>query len=101
MAKDWTKGFYQSKAWRAARAAALRRDVFTCQMCEGWATEVHHIIELTPENINTPLAYDLDNLQSLCWLCHSKETKGQTDVIEGFYFNEDGQVSPLSEKEKG
>lgn len=33
------------------------------------ATEVHHIIELS-EDIT--LAYDLDNLESICHSCHMK-----------------------------
>lgn len=65
-------GFYQSKAWRAARKLALQRDHYLCQLrispnCTRKATTVHHIKELEdfPE-----LALDMDNLTSCCYNCH-------------------------------
>jgi 5-methylcytosine-specific restriction endonuclease McrA len=36
------------------------------------AVEVHHITELTPDNINDPsVSLNLDNLVSLCKDCHA------------------------------
>jgi 5-methylcytosine-specific restriction protein A len=96
MAREFARGFYQSKAWRTARGIALRRDRFTCQECGGRAEEVHHVIELTPENIGDPkIALNPDNLLSLCHDCHTRETKGFTgDVAEGYMFDENGYVVP-------
>ena len=93
MAKPFAVAFYHSKAWKSARAQALRRDAYTCQSCGGHATEVHHVIELTAENIGNPrIALGIDNLQSLCWSCHNKETIGVSDLPKGYVFNENGEV---------
>ena len=95
MAKPFAIKFYQSKQWRSARAEALRRDHYTCCDCYDRATEVHHIIELTAENIHdNSIALNIDNLESLCWHCHDKRTKGCSDVISGYVFDESGQVVP-------
>jgi 5-methylcytosine-specific restriction endonuclease McrA len=96
MAKPFARAFYKSPAWRTARQAALRRDGYTCQRCGDRATEVHHIIELTPDNINDPrIALALNNLESLCHTCHTKETQDTADIISGFYFDENGQAVPM------
>lgn len=93
MARDFAIRFYRSKAWRQARALALRRDMFTCRDCGGRATEVHHVRELNPENIDDPaIALGLDNLMSLCGPCHSARTAGGCDVGEGYAFDAEGQV---------
>ncbi len=78
MAKDWAAAFYASKRWQMQRAYILGRDKYTCQApgCHDVATEVHHIVELTPENIHDPrIALGEDNLTSLCRACHQKITK--------------------------
>ncbi len=85
MAKEFSKAFYNSDAWDKARRLALSRDNFLCQDClnNGYITEaeeVHHITELTPENINDPsITTGLNNLVSLCHNCHTarhlKKTK--------------------------
>lgn len=42
------------------------------------AEEVHHKIELTPENINNKrIALGMDNLVSLCGQCHKRITKAE------------------------
>lgn len=97
MSKSFAKQFYNSKAWRTLRRIVLRRDKFTCQDCRAnRAEEVHHKIELTPENINDPMiALNPDNLVALCHSCHDKITKGFTgDIIEGYVFDDNGQVIP-------
>lgn len=54
----------------------MKRDKYICQDCRKAgkvkaAEEVHHIIELTPDNINDPaITLALDNLISLCRKCH-------------------------------
>lgn len=94
MAKAWAKAFYNSAEWKRVRREALRRDHYTCCRCYDRAEEVHHIQELTPENINDPMiALNLNNLESLCHDCHTKETKGcDGDVTDGYYFDENGHV---------
>lgn len=93
MAKPFARQLYNTKAWRNARSQALRRDSYTCQICGGHATEVHHKISLDESNINDPkIALGLDNLQSICWWCHNKETMGVSDISDGYCFDENGQV---------
>lgn len=100
MAKEFSDAFYHSKAWEIARESALRRDSHLCQRClEGGeitpATMVHHITELTPDNINDPdIATGLDNLVSLCDLCY-KKTHGWARsgaTRQGFAFDSDGNL---------
>jgi 5-methylcytosine-specific restriction endonuclease McrA len=93
MAKEFAIAFYNSKAWKAVRREVLRRDLYTCAYCYARAEEVHHKKELTPENINDPMiALNPDNLISLCHDCHQKVTKGISNVREGYYFDDEGQV---------
>lgn len=104
MAKDWAQSFYKSGAWKALRQRALIRDGFTCRFCGARATEVDHIKELTPDNImDRQVSLNLDNLQSLCHVCHTVKTmedKGivQKDCDEEFFFDEDGNLTPRSVK---
>lgn len=75
MAKS-TKGFYKTKVWQDTREYIMSRDARLCQDClkKGRITtaeEVHHIIELTPENMTDPdIALNENNLISLCRECH-------------------------------
>ena len=100
MAKEWAQGFYKSQAWKALRQRALIRDGFTCRFCGARATEVDHIKELTPENIgDRQVSLNINNLQSLCHVCHTIKTmedKGviQKDCDEKYYFDENGDLSP-------
>ena len=93
MAREFSRRFYRSKLWRAARGLALRRDLYTCRDCGGRATEVHHKNAITAENINdSNITLNLDNLESLCWQCHDKRTKGSGDVGDEYRFDDQGQV---------
>lgn len=105
MAKQWAKSFYNSKAWKSVRAVVLHRDMFTCQLCDGRATEVHHIIELDADNINDKhISLNPENLRSLCGSCHKAITKSANECDENFFFDEDGQlvpIPPLPTKKRG
>lgn len=105
MAKAFSYGFYHSTAWANARESALKRDSYLCQRClHGGeitpATMVHHIEELTPANIDNPdIACGLDNLVSLCDLCH-KKTHGWARAgatRQGLAFDADGNLICLAE----
>lgn len=77
MARDFSKLFYKSKEWLKVREAALMRDRYLCVKCGRPAEEVHHIVHLTPRNINDPsITLNLDNLESLCKGCHMEEHRG-------------------------
>lgn len=71
MAKDWAKSFYNSDLWKQVRRDILDRDGGFCVACGAIAAEVHHITELTPENIHDPeISINPANLISLCGDCH-------------------------------
>lgn len=56
------------------------------------AEEVHHIVELTQDNINNPaIALNLDNLVCLCRECHQKRHGEQTE--KRYTVDELGRVS--------
>lgn len=94
MAKEWARSFYNSKLWKSVRLEVLRRDHYTCAECFSRAEEVHHIIELTPENItDARISLNPDNLRCLCHDCHTKITNGDTGDVElGYVFDDTGQV---------
>lgn len=101
MAQPWAKPLYNSTMWKRLRETALRRDRYTCQICAARATEVHHVIELTEQNIkDRSIALNIDNLQSLCHDCHTVLTqrehgRGGGDCDIDYYFNERGEVTPF------
>ena len=95
MAKDWAFKFYHTRPWHNVRGYVLYRDQMLCQDClkKGIykpAEAVHHIVELTPENINDPnIALNPDNLISLCRDCHAaRHSKSK----KRYRINEDGEV---------
>ncbi len=99
MAKEFAKGFYNSKAWKKCRAAFISKrvtiDGAICQHCgnrPGYI--VDHIEELTPENINDPLVtLNHTNFQFLCLKCHTKKTLTR-DRGPNILFDENGQPMP-------
>lgn len=62
---------------------------------------VHHIVELTPANVNDPnINTNLDNLVSLCDLCHKKVHSWvrQGSTRQGLAFDEDGNLVSLNDE---
>ena len=99
MAREFAKAFYHSSAWEKQRAYILKRDNYLCTEpnCNRVATEVHHIIELTPDNINDiHITLGEDNLRSLCHECHDRITKAMKanertgNILEAVGFDLDG-----------
>ena len=64
---------YRSMRWKALRQAAKRRDGWACVQCgaRGARLDVDHI---KPIRTHPHLAFDLDNLQTLCAPHHSEKT---------------------------
>lgn len=78
MARSFAKSFYNSKEWEQTRLYILKRDKFLCQDCGSPASEVHHIIHLTPQNIgDVSITMNPTNLVSLCRDCHFQRHKGE------------------------
>lgn len=87
--EDWQKRrkelkkFYDRAAWRVARENALMRDRYLCVLCKKQgdikpADVVHHKIHLSLDNMDNPkIAYNLDNLISLCSEHHVEVHRGE------------------------
>ena len=95
MAREFSKSFYDSPAWRRVRkcfiANRITIDGGLCQMCkieQGYI--VDHVIELTADNINdTDITFHWHNLQYLCLSCHNTKTFKKNDR---YRFDEDGEM---------
>lgn len=98
MAREFSKAFYKSKAWKKLREYIFSRDNGLCQDClkDGKITpgeEVHHIEFLTPTNINNPdITLGENNLILLCKSCHHNRHNKRKSTREGFKFNERGEL---------
>lgn len=84
MAKSFSKPFYHSAQWLSCREAYAKSKCYICERCGNPGVEVHHIIPLTPENINDPeITTSWRNLRLLCRHCHREVHrqlyKGQKD----------------------
>ena len=99
MAKEWAKWFYNSKEWKSTRIYILKRDRYTCRQpgCYNTAGEVHHIKELTAENINdVNISLNPKNLIALCGDCHKAITKREatgkdkSKILPTLEFDENG-----------
>lgn len=93
MAKDYSKDFYNSRKWRNLSSYIREKYNHICQECGEFGDQVHHIIEITPENINNPdITLNENNLTLLCDGCHNKKKKKELDVNDGLYFDFDGNL---------
>lgn len=76
------KQFYGSNKWRQARTSYLSYRKGLCERClkSGYivpATEVHHKIRLSKDNINDDkITTAFANLEALCTACHEREHEG-------------------------
>ena len=97
MARDFSRQFYHTTAWKDVRIYVLHRDQMLCQDClkKGMYTpaeEVHHVVELTPENVNDPsIALNPDNLVSLCRSCH--KSRHESKPARRYTIDENGRVT--------
>jgi len=75
MSVGLVNAFYQSREWKAARAAAIQRAGGRCIGCDkrvnvpGHPAVVDHI---KPYLDNPTLALSPTNLRVLCWACHNR-----------------------------
>lgn len=76
--RDFAKGLYKSKAWQANRDAYAASVGGLCEPCARSGAVipgeiVHHIIELTPDNIHDPtITMAWSNLELVCRKCHGE-----------------------------
>lgn len=93
IAKEFSRRFYNSSAWVNTSKAYKNHKFGICEKCGGVGEEVHHIIPLSPNNINDPLiSLSWDNLMLLCRSCHELIEEKAKPTIDGIVFTEDGQV---------
>lgn len=102
MAKAFAKAFYNSRAWKDGSKAYAKSVGNLCEAClkQGFYTPgkvVHHIIALTPDNINNPaITLGWDNLRLVCQDCHAKEHTRPKEIR--YSFDESGNLAPLNPK---
>lgn len=78
MAREFSRSFYHSKAWKHTREAYVRSVNGLCERCleRGEYRKgaiVHHIEHLSPANIDDPaVTLGFDNLQLVCRDCHAE-----------------------------
>lgn len=93
MAKEWSKPFYNSKAWKVCResyiAYRIMIDGGLCEECKAELGEmVHHTVTLTQDNIKDPdISLNHKLLRYVCKGCH--------DAYEGHGVGGHGKVKPL------
>lgn len=94
MAKEWAKKFYQSNSWINTRDYIMSKHFYVCQKCHERPAEiVHHIIWLTPSNINDPnITLSEKNLIPVCRECHSLIHEGVSSTNEEVMFNANGEL---------
>lgn len=99
MAQEFSRTFYNSKAWIQCKKAYIKSVNGLCERClkkgklvPGYI--VHHKVKLTPSNINNPnITLNFDNLELLCLDCHNWEHMGKYGATaEGIKFNNNGDV---------
>ena len=97
MAKEFSRQFYSGKAWQSCRNEYIKRAHYLCEDCMKRgiykpAKEVHHIEELTPENIHKPeVALSFDNLVALCKDCH-KARHNEREKGRRYLFGDNGEI---------
>ena len=98
MAQIFSKSFYSSKAWKQTRASKLASVNGLCERCLEQnrikpASDVHHMILLTPSNIQDPnITMNHEHLICLCKECHNIEHGNGGALRDGLTFDENGNV---------
>lgn len=95
LAKNFSKKLYNSAKWKKIRNYILTRDFYMCKICgEPNCDTVHHIIELTPMNINdTNITLNPDNLITVCNQCHDEiHSRNHRQEKARYTFDADGNI---------
>ena len=98
MAKWFSESFYKSGRWERTRQAYIATVNGLCEVCkdQGVLTPgkiLHHVIELSPDNIHDPeITLNWDNLQYVCQDCHNKIHHSGQVTREGLIFDSSGNI---------
>lgn len=96
MAKEYSTGFYNSKAWINTRDAFMQSKNFICERCGSPGKIAHHKSYITPLNINNPVVtLNWDNLECLCQECHNQEHSRKPATAKGLVFDSNGNLKPV------
>lgn len=97
MAKEFAKKFYKSKAWKKCRDSYFNYRHGMCERCKCKPGKiVHHKTTLTPGNINNPnITLNFDKLELLCQDCHNKEHMGNSTMVNGLCFDDNGNLMQI------
>lgn len=95
--QPYTEHFYKGKAWKDCRESYLKSVGYKCEDClargiETPAVIVHHIEEITPDNVNDPsITLNFDNLKAVCRKCHADEHMNHSNARR-YFFGENGEI---------
>jgi 5-methylcytosine-specific restriction protein A len=98
MAKEFSKAFYNSTAWKICRLSYIASVHGLCERCGEPGLILHHKEKLTPENINNPeVTLNFDKLEYLCQRCHNADELGEHTIKKNangnkYYFDEKGDI---------
>lgn len=95
MAREFSKSFYNSKAWKKVREAYIQSKFGLCERCgKPNSKQVHHKVYLNEQNINNPdITLNFDNFELLCDICHQKEhNEKYSPTMWGMEFDENGEL---------
>ena len=99
MAREFAKGFYQSKAWKDCRASYIASVYGLCERCEAkgifkHGNIVHHKVYLNAKNISDPnITLNHEHLLYVCLECHNTIHYAKHKATrEGLVFNESGEI---------
>ena len=102
MAKNFSKKLYNSAKWKKIRHFVLMRDFYICRVCgEPNCDTVHHIVELTPMNINDPnITLNPENLITLCNQCHDEvHGRNYRQEVRWYAFDTDGNLIKVEQQD--
>lgn len=94
--KEFAESFYKSTGWKNCRDAYLKSKGGLCEECYKMgkivpAEEVHHIVFITPDNVNDPnVTLNFGNLVALCRECHRRKHTNR----KRYTIDEYGRVLP-------
>ena len=97
MAKAFARQFYSSKAWQDCRNEYAKSQHYLCENCMRKGIYkpgviVHHVEELTAENIHRPeVALNFGNLELLCRECHA-EQHNERSKGKRYLFGDEGEI---------
>ena len=93
MSKPFATALYQSKSWEQTRGSVYNREHGLCQLCGGPGLIVHHVLWLTPNNINdSTVTLSQSNLVLVCLHCHNLIHMNAESLEQGLKFDEYGDI---------